>query len=145
MATLRAAFKARLVADTALMTLLTGGITDAADTDPDGGSASEAPRETDGIRLKPHAKIRWRAANTFAPQTLGPLRQTVEIYIYQDRGYATIEAAAKRLKALLHDTYMSADDAKLNHIVLTTISGELPAPEYGDAPLKIVRFSVTHA
>lgn len=145
MSTLRTVFKTLLQNDAALLALLTGGVSDAADHDIDGGSADSAPRAADGVTLLPHAKIRWRSATPLEPFALAPLRQTVEVYVYQHKGFTVIDAAVLRLRALLHNTYLQADDTKLNHVALVNTSGELPAPEYGNAPCRIVRFSVTYA
>lgn len=145
MTTLREVFINTLEADTALMALLTGGVTDAADSDIDGGGAADAPRAADGVTLLPHAKVRWRTANTLpVPRQLGALRQTVEVYLYQDRGYDVIDAAALRLRDLLHDQYLTGASTKLNHVLFVTASGEIPAPEYLDKPSRFVRFSITY-
>jgi len=145
MATLRVVFKTLLQNDAALLALLTGGVSDAADHDIDGGGAANAPRAADGVTLLAHAKIRWRSATPIEPFPLVPLRQTVEIYVYQHNGFAVIDAAVLRLRTLLHNTYLQSDDTKLNHVALVNVSGELLTPEYGNAPCRIVRFSITYA
>lgn len=147
MATLRAAFKAALTGDATLMALLTGGVLDAQDLNFTGEGAYEAPRESDGVRLKPHAVIRWgeRSPQGSAIKVRGKL-ETVEAYVYQDTGFDVIEGAIIRMESLLCDTYLQTDDRALAHITEGSFtSGELPAEELGNAACKFVRFFVVTA
>lgn len=145
MATLRAAFRLALESDATLTGLATGGIYDADEMDFTGIGAGQAARETDGVTLKPFLAIRWRAATPFGPYPVGGERETVEVYAYDDgsHGYATVESIISRLKALVHDAYLSASDRDLAHAQWIYASGETPADELGGAACKFCRFSVT--
>ncbi len=146
MATMKALIKSILSGDSALSSTLTGGVEDVNDWDIGDDGANDAPRDDDGVTLLPHAKIRWRSADAFGPFQIQAERQSVEIYVYQDNGYSTIDSAVRRIKALLHDKYLhDADDRLLVHLRHAFTSGELVAIEYGYAPMAFIRFSVITA
>jgi len=146
MPTLRATVKSTLEADATLMTLLTGGIRDSSVLDFTGEGASQAPREADGITLKPHAVIRWGGSNpTGASYKVGAEAESVEVYVFQDTSYDVIESAIIRIRQLLHDTYLNTSDRALAHVNKAHISGEMPAEELGNAACKFIRFAVITA
>lgn len=145
MPTLRETIKTTLTDDPALTALVSAAhIYDAATLPRDGLSAASAPRLSGGVRLAPHIKLRWRDAvdHQTAVRTLAPERATLEIYAYQDAGYATVEAVLRRCKDLLHDRYLTPDDYGVAHMLFTFRSGELPADEYPHASLMFARFAV---
>lgn len=146
MATLRQTVKSILQNDATLMALLPGNILDSADMDFTGQGASQAPREADGITLKPHAVIRWSGSNpTGASYKVGAEAESVEVYVYQDTSYDVIESAIIRIRQLLHDTYLSTSDRALAHVNKAHISGEMPAEELGNAACKFIRFAIITA
>lgn len=144
MSNLSDAFKAVLSGDATLVTLLPGGVFDSNDTPQDQGGADFTPRMTDGVRVKPHTIIRWRSSQEMEPVTVRAESQNVEIYIYQDTGYATIDSAVSRIKTLLHMQLINADDRDLAYTRQTFVSGELPATEIGGGTSKFVRYNVIH-
>lgn len=145
MPSLRETIRTLLTDDPTLTALVSAAhIYDAETLPRDGLSAADAPRLAGGVRLAPHLKLRWRDAVDHQPstRTLAPERETLEIYAYQDAGYATVEAALGRCKDLLHDQYLAPDDRGLAHVLFVFRSGELPADEYPHASLMFVRFAV---
>ena len=142
MATLEAGLKTFLNADAALAAILTGGILD---TDDDlfreDVSASKAPRETDGVTLKPFAFIRWR---TELPTEIRAYseRHTLEIYLYQHAGYVTIRQAKARLKALLDRKTIASDNYGMGMFHWRGGTNEFPAVELGNASGAITRWYV---
>lgn len=144
MATLRETVKETLADDPTLAAILTGGVEDSEDRGQDGGGADHAPRGVDGVTILPHAVIRWRASNLLPPQQIGAEEGTVEVYVYDDTGYATIESAISRIKALLNDEYLQVDDRDLAHLRQIYVSGELPADELGGATCMFSRFAFVH-
>jgi len=145
-ATLREKVKNILEADTTLMSMLSGGVFDAADFDRDGMSRDDVPTDADDMTILPFATIRYRGMNDYGPRKIDAERGSVEVYIYQDVGYGTIEAAAQRVKTLLNRKYIwDASDYSMGHLVFSHVSGEIPDEGLGNAPCKFVRFSLTRS
>jgi len=109
MADMREALRNFLNADSTLSTLLTGGFVDAYSL-PSEWSIDDVPN--DGVIIIPFSVLRWRAA---VPTEINidtqTERRTVEIYIYQQKGYDLIEQAKRRIKTILHRTRVQSDDA----------------------------------
>jgi hypothetical protein len=149
MATLREEFR-DFVETTAV--LLTGGVFDS-DTIPQmtnsGGwdwATQNGLVAADGMTLIPHAKIRWRDANPFLGEYrhLRAQRQSAEIYIYDNINYSSvIEPTLIALELALHDTHFYTDDRAGAHCLITHVSGELPAMEYGERPMGFIRATFT--
>lgn len=147
MATLHNAFKAVLTSDSTLMALLTGGIFDAAVLDYTGEGASQAPRQSDGVTLKPHAVIRWGAGtpNGSSYKVAGEV-ESVEVYVYQDTGYDVIESAILRMRTLLGDRYLTTDDRALAHVLKTPFKGpQITEEALGMAACQFDRFFINTA
>lgn len=140
--TLREYIKSTLTDDATLMALATGGISETNDVDRDGGSASDAPYEDDDVTLKPHIKIRYRGGNRRVfERMLKTEDESIEFYAYADRGYTVIDQMIERLR-ILDDTHITGlSDRSFVHLLITFRSPELAAPEYGNAPMRFVRFS----
>lgn len=143
MATLREAVISLLTADVTLSALLTGGVLDASDFSFDGGGMDEAPHVTDSSRIKPFAVVRWQSSDQFGPLKIKGEIQSFEVYAYQNAGYSTIEPALSRIKVLLDQVRVNADDRQLAYFVFNHESQELNAPEQGHIPCKFMRFMVT--
>lgn len=143
MVTLRAALMAHLSSDSRLTALLTGGILDADALPMDGGGAGSLPLAADGVSVKPFAVVRWRGS---APKEIpwATERRTVEIYVYQERGYDIIEQAKRRIKALLIRQMVKADDAAICMFHWVQDTGEFPAPELGNLACEMSRFVVDY-
>ena len=147
MAGLRQVFRTTLENDASLGALLTGGIFDAEELDYTGESASSAPREADGVTLKPHAVIRWGSGSPSgnAYKVAGEL-ETVEVYVYQDTGYDVIERAILRMRTVLGDQYLAADDRALAHVSKQPFKGPQTVDDALEmAACQFVRFLVTTA
>lgn len=142
MATLSETVKTMLEDDGTLMALLYGGIFDAEDLDISGESDSDAPKESDGVRIQPHAVIRWGESTSFSEEAIEAEVGNVEIYVYQHRGHDVIDAAVNRIKALLNRQLISADDRALAKLSYAMTSREIPAEEFGGAPCKFSRYAV---
>jgi hypothetical protein len=150
MATLHEDVKTDIAAATSA--ILTGGIFDSneiyGDDSVDGGGyqwANEQGLFTDGVTLVPHGIIRWSDSNAYQIEhpKLRAEREFFEIYLYQDTGYATIDAAKVAIKAAIHDKkYRSSSDKGLAHVLYTFFSKELKAQEYQYKPMKLIRFGV---
>ncbi len=144
MATLREAVKTLLEGDSTLMSLLTGGVLDASDLSFDGGGMDELPHEDESSLIKPCAIIRWQDADQFGSnlQIRGRV-QAVEIYVYENSGYNTIDSALNRLSALLDQVRVNADDRQLAYFVYSHESREMNAPELAGIPFRFMRFMNT--
>lgn len=132
MATQRDALRVYLEADPTLTGILTGGIYDASELDqnglPDGGLLMDARG-----RYLPWVVIRWRTAN--ATEIIRHSeRRFVEVYFYDQTGYANIEAAKRQVKALLDGHPVGgADDAQMNTFHWVSDLGDFVADEYEGA------------
>lgn len=142
MSDFRTALRTTLESDTVLMTLLTGGVWDASELPRDGGGESTFSRETDGVRLKPIAVIRFRASSVYSANLIGAERGTLELYFYQDIGYDVIEQAITRAKTLLNHVFITADDRALAQLEYDFTSGDVPGAELSDAACRFMRFAV---
>ena len=147
MASLHTVFRTTLEADATLTALLTGGIFDAEELDYSGEGAGQAPRQADAVQLKPHAVIRWSGGSpTGASYKVAGEVESVEVYVYQDVGYDVIESAILRMRTVLGDRYLSADDRALAHVSKQPFRGpQTTADELGMASCQFVRFFVTTA
>jgi hypothetical protein len=143
MATLREQVKSVLTSDATLMALLTGGIKDAQELPPDGGSLKDAPKAANGVSLAPHATIRWRGDRPFSAETLGAEQTTCEVYLYDHIGYVKIEEAIGLIKPLLHRHRFQVSDRDFVYTNWVQNMGEMNAPEYAGAPMRFMRFEVT--
>lgn len=142
MATLRAALKTLLTADSTLATLLPGGIFESDDIDtPNDGGWNWAPK-SDSLTIQAHAIIRWGDEIPFAPYTISPEQGAVTVFCYHDSSYATLEQVITRVKTLLHNQYINADDRDLAHCSFAFASGEIPAEEYQRKPSRFIRFQI---
>lgn len=150
MATLHADIKADIAAVTTA--ILTGGIFDSneiyADNDTDGGGYDWASGQnlfTSGVTLVPHGILRWSDSNAYQIEhpKLRAEREFFEIYLYENSGYATIDAAKVAIKAAIHDKkYRTTSDKGLAHVLYSFFSKELKAQEYQYKPMKLIRFGV---
>lgn len=144
MADLRATLKAVLTADGTLTGLLPGGVFLADDIDtPSDGGWKWSPKEGDGMTLQAHAIIRWGDSVPSEPFAISPEQAACTIFAYHDSSYATLDSIMSRMKMLLHDTYLQADDRSLAHVRLAFIGGDVPAEEYQRKPSKFIRFEIT--
>ena len=146
MASFRDTLQTRLTSDATLMALLTGGVLDPADLPQDGGGAGSVPRNTDGVTIKPFAILRGGPDGSYQGEDriLSAGAEFWEVYLYQDVGYGTIDQAVGRIKTLLHDTYITADDRAIAHVLYTFTSADLVADELGGCPMKLCRYQVIH-
>jgi hypothetical protein len=150
MATLKEDVKTAIA--TATSAILTGGVFDSneiyGDDAVDGGgyqwAIDKGLFDLDNTTLVPHGIIRWREANAHQINSpkLAAEREFFEIYLYQDMGYAVIDAAKVAIKAALHELILYPTDRQLAHIQYATFSTELKAPEYAMKPMKFLRFGV---
>jgi hypothetical protein len=149
MATLKADIKAAIASATTA--ILTGGIFDSneiyADNDTDGGGYDWANGQglfTNGVTLKPHGILRWGENNAYQVDSpkLAAEREFLEIYLYDNASYSTIDAAKVAIKTALHDQIYYPSDRGLAHLQYVFFSRELKAPEYQYKPMKFLRFSV---
>lgn len=131
-----------LTGDATLSTILTGGWWDSENLPREGMTLSSAPKQTDGITLKPFGVIRRRAMNDEGIRDLNAERGVVEFYLYAHKGYATIEQAITRLKAVLNEKQFVSSDASLVFLKFSYISGELVAEELKNTPFKFCRFNL---
>jgi len=140
---LREALKAHLTSDSTLTALLTGGVLDADALPMDGGGAGSLPLAVDGVSVRPFAVLRWRgtSAKEIPWKTE---RRTLEVYIYQERGYDIIEQAKRRIKGLLIRQMVKADDAAICMFHWVQDSGEFASPELGNLACEMSRFFVDY-
>jgi len=143
MAVLRTALRNHLIADSALMAILTGGVFDAQSTDAEGADTSWIPRAANGVTLAPFAIIRFRGESPTEIVAFTE-RRFVEIYFYQAYGYLQIELAKNRVKSILHRKRVQADDAGIAMFHFVQGRGEMPAPEYENAASDMNRYFVDY-
>lgn len=143
MAVLRDVLRTTLENDAALALILTGGIYDASEMGYDGGGSSNAPRQTNGVDIQPHCVIRFGASTPELIRGLRPEQQSVEFHLYQQVGYDKIDAARARIKALLDDKQLAADDTAFCYCWQIFISPDLTADELSGASHRLVRY-MTH-
>lgn len=135
-------FKQTLTDNALIADLLAGGIFDAEDFEREGLSMDDVPRITSGSpRVAPFAVIRWQQSSEHNP-TVESESQTVEIYIYQNRGYDVIDRVLTRLKVDHNDTYLTTDDRSLAHLRHIYNSRQMTADELGHLPFQFSRFMV---
>lgn len=144
MATLREALVTVLSGDATLSALLTGGVKNAEDFTFDGGGSDEIPRQANGVLIKPFAIVRFQDSTTVFPLKARAELQSIEIYVYDNVGFVTIDAAISRTKTLLNFTDVTADDRSLAYLHEPFTSRELDAPEISGASCKFVRFMNLH-
>jgi hypothetical protein len=133
------------------MAVLTGGIYDSEDMDTSGWSADDAARESDGVRLKPFAVVRFKSTNPFGPRGVEAERGSVEIYCYADSGVDTLDSAIGMIKTLLNRHsgkkigrfFWGTSNRSLAHLVFDHASGAIPAEEFGGCPSMFIRFMLT--
>ena len=144
MATLREAVVNLLLADSTLSALLTGGVFNAEDFSFDGGGADEIPRAANGVHILPFAIVRFQDSTTVFPLKARAELQSVEVYVYDNVGFTTIDTAIARIKTLLNFTDVTADDRSLAYLHEPFTSKELDAPELAGVACKFVRFMNLH-
>ena len=144
MATLREAIINLLSADSTLSALLTGGVFNAEDFSFDGGGSDEIPRQADGVLIDPFGIIRFGDSDKFGPRDVKGRMQNIEIYVYDNVGYTTIDAAIDRLDALLDQVRITADDRQLAYLEYAHDSKELDAPELEGVACRFIRFMNTY-
>jgi len=106
-------FKALMIADVPLMAVLTGGVFTAGSVGRDGITRKSAPGayDTDGF-LKPCAMVSERGdipdgQMSDEVEQADSTVQIVEIYFYQDSGYAATSAARARTRVVLRGKSLS--------------------------------------
>lgn len=144
MTTLRATIRTLLENDTALSSLLTGGIFDDSELPRDGGGVDYAPRDVTGVRILPFAVLAWQQSTPFDSTHVRAERQTLEVYLYQDSAYNIIESAADRIKSLLHNYKPVSDDRALVTVQYAYQSGNGYAEELNQAPMIFQRYEVSY-
>lgn len=144
MAKLRNLLKSTCESDAALADLLTGGWFIADDLPQGGMTPDDAPRSTNGVTILPFGVIRLRASNMVVPLISGEAG-SVEMYLYQDRGFDVIEQAITRLASrdLFHRVNLYPDNRAGVYMQVAFISDPLPDPDMGHAPMQFIRFALS--
>lgn len=100
--------KARLEADATLLAIATGGVYDFDETGRMGINRTNTPVafDSNGV-IRPCVLLRLRTsvpdlALRDDPAQYTTLRENIEVWLYQDSGYTTIEAMRDRVYTLLH-------------------------------------------
>ena len=143
MPTLREALVTLLTADATLSALLTGGVFNAEDFSFDGGGANEVPYAVNGVHILPFAIVRFGDSDQFGYRPVRGRIQSVEVYVYDNVGYATIDSAIGRVDALLDQVRVTADDRQLASFEYAHESREMDAPEIAGASCRFIRFMNT--
>lgn len=143
MATLQDTVRLYLEGQISLTMILTGGIFDASEMDREGMDL-ETVRDATTKRLKPWAELRWRGSNPTGPtDRLNAETRFLEVWLYEDMGYANIEAAKRIVKQLLHRKVFAADNYGLVWLRWAGDLGEFVADEMGGASGDRCRFELT--
>jgi hypothetical protein len=136
MPTLKTQLMTLLTADAALGATLTGGVYDAAALPVTGAAPGDLPGgvlASDGVTIRPFAVLRWTGGDPFGADVLGAEARTLSIFFYAQAAIGPIDTAQTRVKALLHDTPIAADDVGLAWCIWRGDLGEQSADEYGGA------------
>ena len=142
MSTLRTEIKSILTGDATLMAILTGSVFTSEDLDRHGMTLEDAPKESNGVNLKPFAVLRFRGAQNQGPHFSGR-RQTLEIYFYQDSGYDKIDAAKLQVESLLHRKYIpSTTQNMFGWVEYVSDLGETVDEQLGGAPADMSRYTI---
>ncbi len=105
--------KALIEADATLLATATGGVWDYDETGRMGPSRTTTPTAFDGYgRIKPCVLLKTRdrvpdGALVDDADQLTSYRQILEVWLYEDKGYANIDTMADRVYALLHGKRLS--------------------------------------
>lgn len=103
------AIKTVLEADATLLATATGGVWDYDETDRQGLNRTTAPAAFDASQnIKPCVLLKLRSSIpdgqlADAAGQVASVRETIEVWLYQDRGYADIETMGLRIYALLQE------------------------------------------
>lgn len=101
-----------LQADAPLMALLQGGVYSVTQITP--GMDEPNPFDADG-RMMPSALVRSETTATDGPQGIYD-RAFVVVFFYDFAGYATIDEAAERARAVLHRRYIGDGSYEVRHV-----------------------------
>lgn len=102
------AIKTVLEADATLLATATGGVWDYDETDRQGINRTTAPAAFDANKvIKPCVLLVLRSATPDRAledydRQVASVREVVEVWLYQDKGYTAIETMGLRIYALLH-------------------------------------------
>lgn len=106
--TLKQALKARLSGDATLAAIAMGGV-----HDPESLGRQELElKDITAINsplIKPAVFIRWTTEDPFDVPAINAVRAFVEIYFFQDKGYASCQSMRERVWLLLHQQRVSFD------------------------------------
>jgi hypothetical protein len=106
--TLKQALKTLLSGDATLIALATGGV-----HDPDSLGRQELELKdvtaTNSPLVRPAVFIRWTTEDPMDVAVINAVRAFVEIYFYQDAGYATCQQMRERTWSLLHQKRVTFD------------------------------------
>ena len=114
-------FQTRMEADSTLMATLTGGVFISGELGREGITRTSAPTAFDSNGyLKPCALVRQRALTPDLQvvdqiEQVSSATQVIEIYVYQDSGYTSIDTALGRLYTLFFG-YQFSDSFPLEWI-----------------------------
>lgn len=112
MASLRDTIRLALEGDSAYMLISTGGVVDMSETDREGLSLSDVPKQADGVRIKTISALRFRGSNPTdqSDTIIGIEHRFFNLWVYSDQGYTDIDNALRRAKALFDLKYFTADN-----------------------------------
>jgi hypothetical protein len=106
--TLKQALKTLLSGDATLAALATGGV-----HDPDSLGRQELELKdicaTNSPLARPAVFIRWTTEDPFDVTAINAVRAFVEIYFFQDKGYATCQQMREQTWTLLHQKRLTFD------------------------------------
>lgn len=140
---LEQAVRDHLAADAALSALLKGGIYDAPEMDRDNWTLQNVQRAPSG-RLLPFAVLRWGGdVPGGGLNTSG--RVTLDVWLYEDSGFANIRPAMERVRELLHLRSFSTDEKSVARGKWLGGLGEGVADELGMASRNRARIQFTYA
>jgi hypothetical protein len=124
MTTLNAALRALFTGDATFMALATGGV-----HDPETLGRQEL--EIDDIRqpgtplINPALFIRWTTDAPFGEAVVNAHRHFVELYFFQDTGYAVTASMRQRAYALLHRQRVTFDEPASDYVFEFRWAGDI--------------------
>jgi hypothetical protein len=129
--------------DATLQSILTGGVWDADELDRRGLSIRGTAKTSDNLTIKPIGVLRWGADTVFGPHFNGE-RRFLDVYVYQPKGYTTIDSAMQRIKNLLHRQEVAGDDVSFCWLNWVSGTQEFIAEELGGAAARMIKFEVIY-
>lgn len=143
MTVIREAIRNLLIADSAIAAITTADrIFDAENFDVLEGVIPNTVRGTN-LEILPFMVLRFAGSQPTDPNWVDQMaRRTLTVYIYNGRGYTTVETLKERVKQLLRNQFITGSDMGVCKCLWGGDLGEFTAPEMEHAYFDAVTFQL---